>query len=75
MYNWSVLYLNKFLGKLLITFFIFVGFVKVPSIAFWTQLFANYFLHVDNPQHDDLLFYVKKPEDADSPVNNGFQIF
>jgi len=34
--------------------------VNVPPIAFWTKIFAKYFLHVNNPHHDDLLFYVKK---------------
>lgn len=36
------------------------GCVSVAPIAFWTQLFAKYFLHVNNPNHDDLLFYVWK---------------
>uniref|UniRef100_H2YJR4 Uncharacterized protein n=1 Tax=Ciona savignyi TaxID=51511 RepID=H2YJR4_CIOSA len=42
------------------------GFVNVAPIAFWTQIFAKYFLHANNPQHDDLLFYVKKTESQTS---------
>nr|XP_039258134.1 uncharacterized protein KIAA0930 homolog [Styela clava] len=34
--------------------------VSVAPIAFWTQLFAKYFLHVNHPHHDDMLFYVQK---------------
>nr|XP_026695101.1 uncharacterized protein KIAA0930 homolog [Ciona intestinalis] len=42
------------------------GFVNVAPIAFWTQIFAKYFLHANNPHHDDLLFYVKKTESLES---------
>ncbi|CAK8693950.1 unnamed protein product [Clavelina lepadiformis] len=40
------------------------GFITVAPIAFWTQIFAKYFLHVNNPSHDDLLFYVKRPQNT-----------
>jgi len=37
-------------------------FVKLTPVVFWTQLFAKYFMHQVNQEHDDLLFYVKNQE-------------
>ena len=44
------------------------GFVTIAPIAFWTQMFVKYFLHVDNPTHDDLLFYVKRNDGIEMKV-------
>ena len=42
-----------------------LGFVAVAPIAFWTQMFVKYFLHINNPSHDDLLFYVRRNDGVD----------